>query len=204
MAIAVLKLTGRPVPFVIEKMRYVILKLTGNLAFPTPVPALAALTGLTDSLETKYQEALTGARDKKALMRIALKELQTAASTLTGYVQSASAGDEGLILSAGFDVKSPRTPVGILPPPVNVRSVFGAQEGDIIVRYGGVRGRLVYKVQMNATPGDESKWVDFTYTGRNRFIANGLESGKLYAFRVASLSAEGLGSYSDPTIHKAL
>ncbi|MFI5220518.1 MAG: fibronectin type III domain-containing protein [Bacteroidia bacterium] len=201
--IAVLKISGNPVLIIIEKVRKVILMMTGNVTYTTPVPPLAQLTTETDDVETNYQDSLKGDRDKKALMRIALATLKDSLRTLTGYVQSASEGDETKILSAGFDVKSPRNPVGILPPPGNVRCVFGNVPGEIIVRWGGVKGRLIYKVQINETP-DIPRWVDYTYTGKARLVVSGLVSGNVYEFRIACISASGIGDYSDPASHKAL
>lgn len=203
MAIAVLKLTGKRVLDVVDKIRIVISMMTGNAAYTTPVPTLLSLTTQTDELETRYQAAINGGKDKKLLVQLALRALKSSVVTLTGYVQSASEGDEEKILSAGFDVKRPRTPVGILSPPTGVRSAFGNHAGEIIVRFGGVKGKLVYKVQINDTPGDETKWVDYLYTGKNRFVAQGLITDKWYSFRIATLSAQGLGGWSDSTSQKA-
>lgn len=202
MTVAVLNLSGKTVLFVIEKIRSVITAMTGNPTYAAPVPPLPILTGLVDDLETKYQDAINGGKDKKALVRVALALLKDSSRTLTGYVQSASGGDEVRILSAGFDIKRPRTPVGILPPPANVRSVFGNVAGEIILRWAGVDGKLVYKVQMNDTTA--SGWTDYTYTGKNRLVVSGLVSDRVYEFRIACISAEGIGNYSDITSHKAL
>ncbi|HKR05278.1 MAG TPA: fibronectin type III domain-containing protein [Bacteroidia bacterium] len=204
MATTALNLSGKPVSYIIEKARFILAKMTGNVTFPTPIPTLIVLVALIDALSLAYENALGGGKVQKALMRLALKDLLDALKTMSGYVQSVSAGDETKILSSGFDVRRPRTPAGILPPPVNLRSVFGFLPGEIIVRWGGVKKKLIYKMQINDTPGDETKWKDHTYTGRNRLVVTGLVSDKMYEFRIASISAEGLGSYSDPSAHKAL
>jgi|SRR6185436_16321346 len=199
-----LNLRGKPVPYIIEKARLIQTKMTGNADFPTPIPTLIILGGLIDALSLAYENALGGDKIKKSLMRIALKDLMTALNTMLGYVASVSAGDETMILSTGFDVKRPRTPAGILPPPVNVRAVFGNVPGEIILRWAGVTRRLIYKVQMNDTPADDTNWKDLTYTGKIRLGVNSLISDKVYGFRIASISAEGLGNYSDAASHKAL
>jgi hypothetical protein len=204
MAIAVLNLSRKTILEIVDKVRIVIGKMTGNAAYTTPVPTLLEMTDAADDLELKYQEAENRDKNKKKLMRLSLKDMRNKIRTLTGYVQGASGGDETLILSAGFDIKNPRTPSEILPPPGNVRSVFGKVPGEIILRWAGVKRKLAYKVQINDTPGDESKWQDYTFTGKNRLVAGGLISDKIYAFRVATQSPKGLGNYSDPTQHKAL
>ena len=204
MATGALNLSNKPVSVVIEKARLIHLRMTGNAAFTTPIPTLIVLLALIDALSLAYENALNGGIVQKALMRIALKDLMTALKTLLGYVQSVSAGDETMILSSGFDVKRPRTPVGILPPPVNVRAVFGKVPGEIILRWGGVKHKLVYKVQINDTPGDDTKWTDLTYTGKIRIVVPSLITDKMYAFRVATISSDGIGDYSDVAMHKAL
>lgn len=204
MATVALNLSGRPVSYVIEKARLILQKMTGNASFPTPIPTLAILGGLIDALSDAYENALNGGKTQKALMRIALKDLKQSLVTMSGYIQSVSAGDETMILSSGFDVKRPRTPAGILAPPANLRAVFGNVSEEIILRWAGVAKRLIYKVQINDTPGDETKWKDYTYVGKIRLVVPGLTSDKMYAFRVATISAAGLGNFSDPASHKAL
>jgi hypothetical protein len=204
MATVALNLSGKPVSFILEKARLILIKMTGNVLFPTPIPTLIVLGGLIDALALAYENAIGGGRVQKSLMRIALNDLMQGLKTMAGYVQSVSAGDETMILSTGFDVKRPRNPAGILPPPINVRAVFGNIPGDIILRYGGVKRRLIYKVQINDTPGDDTKWKDYTYTGKIRIVVPGLVSDKVYAFHVATISAAGLGDYSDIASHKAL
>ena len=204
MSIAVLNISRKTIPFIIEKVRLVINNMTGNAAYTTPVPPLATMTSQTDDLETKFQDAINLGKTQKSLMYIALATLRDSARSLTGYVQSASSGDETLILSAGFDVKRTRVPAGILPPPANLRSVFGNLAGEIILRWAGVPKKLFYRVQINDTPGDNTKWKDFAYTAKNRLVATGLISDKVYEFRIASVSADGLGEWSDITSHKAL
>ena len=204
MSTAALNLSGKPVSVVIEKARLIHLRMTGNVSFTTPIPTLIVLLALIDALSVAYENALNGGTVQKALMRIALKDLMAALKTMLGYVQSVSEGDETMILSSGFDVRRPRIPVGILPPPVNVRAVFGNVTGEIILRWQGVKNKLVYKVQINDTPGDDTKWVDLTYTGKIRMVVPSLITDKMYAFRVASISSDGIGDYSDVAMHKAL
>jgi hypothetical protein len=204
MSTAALNLSGKSIPFILEKARKILTDMTGNLAFPTPLPTLMVLAALIDALSLAYDNALGGGKVQKKLMRIALKDLMDALKIMLGYVQSVSEGDETMILSTGFDLKRSRTPVGILPPPVNVRSVFGFVPGQIIIRWAGVKKKLIYKIQINDTPGDETKWIDITYIGKIRLVVSGLITDHLYSFRIATISADGIGPYSDVTSHKAL
>ena len=59
-------------------------------------------------------------------------------------------------------------------------------------------------MQINDKPGDAASWTDLTYTGKVRIVVPALVTDKMYAFRVASISADGIGDYSDVAMHKAL
>lgn len=203
MALATFKLRGKSVPVVIEKVRDIISKLTANiLVYATPVPTTIVLTAAVDKLEDAYQAAINGGKDKKAQMRIYLEELLVLMSTLQGYVQSTSAGDSLKILLVA-DVKKERSPIGILPPPANVRGTYGNHEGEIIFRWAGVPSRTQYLMQLNPTPADDSKWEELGLTGKVRAVTDKLTSGQTYGFRVAAISSAGIGGWSDVAMQKA-
>lgn len=203
MALATFKLRGKSVPVVIEKVRDIISKLTANiLVYATPVPTTIVLTAAVDKLEDAYQAAINGGKDKKAQMRIYLEELLVLMSTLQGYVQSTSAGDSLKILLVA-DVKKERSPIGILPPPANVRGTYRNHEGEIIFRWAGVPSRTQYLMQLNPTPADDSKWEELGLTGKVRAVTDKLTSGQTYGFRVAAISSAGIGGWSDVAIQKA-
>ncbi|MBK5286755.1 MAG: fibronectin type III domain-containing protein, partial [Bacteroidia bacterium] len=171
---------------------------------PTPNPTLLLIKAQVVIMDLAFQNAIQGGKDKKALQKIEHKKMLDMMNSLMAYVQNTSLGDETKILSTGFEVKKQRTPVGILAPPSNVRSSFGFLPGEVLLLWGGVRGRLAYRVQTNDTPGNDANWVDYTFTGKARLVVSGLISSKEYAFRIATLSAEGLGNYCPVVIQKAL
>ncbi len=204
MATVVLKVLGMSVTEIIEKGRQIVTALTGNADFTTPIPTLLVLTGLIDALETANNEAANGDKVKKAQMEFALKDLLAALKTLTGYVQAESGGDPAKILTSGLSVKQPRTPTGILPPPVKFRGVQGLQPGQLILRWNGVAKRLIYKLERNDKPGDDTQWKDLVFTSKLRYNAAGLTSGSTYAFRIATITSAGIGSNSNPIEVKVL
>ncbi|MEO5571621.1 MAG: fibronectin type III domain-containing protein [Bacteroidia bacterium] len=157
-----------------------------------------------DDLETKHEEALTGGSDKKEFMYLARQTMLNSMSSLEGYVQSVSGGDPAKILLIA-DVKRTGSPVGLLPPPSNVRSVYGKQEGEIIFRWKGVPGRSRYKMQINRTPMDDNRWEDLTdsLTGKTNKTVDGLTTGSNYGFRVATFNTAGISGWSDPSFHRA-
>jgi hypothetical protein len=200
MSIAVLKLSNKPVPFVVEKSESIVTAMTGNANYTTPSPSLATITTKTTALGTAFQNAINGGKNLKALVKIARKDLLLNLALLMYYVQHESGGDEVKILSSGFGVKSPRSPVGVLPAPQNVRVAYNGNSGEAVVRWNGVPKRRSYIVQMSVDPIGVDTWenVPEGETGKISFPVTGLEPGKTYWFRVITYSTGGFSAPSDP------
>lgn len=202
---AVLKIRGKSVPDVVGRLRLVIQSMTGNTDYTTPSPPLATMTTETDLLDTYYQDGLAGDRNIKSLMREQLEIIFGLASLLTGYVQVTSGGDLDKIQGAGFLVKKSPSPIGLLPPPVNVRAIFGNHPGEIVTLWDGVPKRIEYMAQMSADPVTSTSWVDLPngLTGKIKLVIGGLETGRVYWFRVFTKSSVGLSGPSDPASRMA-
>lgn len=179
--------------------------LTDNGAFPSPKPSLADLTKACNDLDAANQAFMFNrgklekdARDERYL------ELKAMIRELGAYVQQESQGARDLILSAGFDVRRASAPVGPLPAPQDVRALVTPYPGRIDVRWKAVRGRSVYEVSVcTGNPEVPANWSLLAITSKNRYTADGLESDKVYFFRVVALGAAGASPVSDPAMAKA-
>lgn len=180
-------------------------KLTGNAAFATPIPTLAALTAAADRLDTAVDAyEFSRSRLDKQERDFAFAELKGLRQDLGGYVQTVSNGDAELITSAGFEMEAARKPLGLLEAPVDVRATVRPYPGSVEVRFKGVRGRLAYQVYICAgDPLVAADWKLHTVTGKVRLIVDELESGKTYFFRVEALGAAGVSPVSDIASAKA-
>lgn len=189
----------------VDKSRTNITMLTGNAAFATPNPTLAAFTTATDELDSAVQAYdFSRSRLDKQDRDLAFVALKAMRSDLGGYVQTTSGGDADLITSAGFEMEAGRQPLGLLPAPQNVHALSTEYPGKVELRYNGVKGRLVYEVSICAgDPKVEADWSLHTTTGKNRVTFNGLVSGKEYFFRVVALGAAGASPVSKVTNAKA-
>lgn len=204
MATATFKLFRLKVSDLVANVREVITKLIANVAvYATPNPPTATLTTQTDALDESYQAALGRDKYKKAQMRIDRIKLLQSMSILQAYVQMTSGGDATKI-NLVADIKKSGSPAGIKPGPGNVRTFFGYQIGEIRLLFGGVAGRIFYRVQINPTPANDATWVDYIQTTKTRVIITGLISGNAYGIRIATVTADGMGEYSDVVIQKAL
>lgn len=118
------------IPNKIVKADAVISQMTANANFPTPNPSIADITAKNTALKNAQTatEALRQASQAQTLvMNQTEDELDNMLNSLAGYIDSVSAGDEGMILSSGFDVAD--TP-GTNVVPLYVVSGFAATTGD--------------------------------------------------------------------------
>ncbi|MEP7168661.1 MAG: fibronectin type III domain-containing protein [Bacteroidota bacterium] len=205
MGTAVLKIRKKIISDIVERVRNVVTKMTGNLFFSTPHPTLATVTADVDALDTLEQETLQGGKVKNKLKQLAKKKLFATMTALTGYVQTTSLGDEDQILSAGFELKRKPVKLGLLPPPSNFRAAFGFHPGEIILRWIGVYGRSEYFVQISIDPARTDSWTDVPmgHTGKVRLVVSGLTPGQVYYFRIFTECAAGTSGPSEVANHMA-
>lgn len=197
---------NRIIPFVLlTKMRNMVVKMTGNVNFPTPVPALAAVTAASDTLETAIQayELNPGPLEHSERAQ-AFEVLKGLAIDLGSYVQAASNGELAKIESAGCEVRKSNTPLGQLPAPNNVVALSTSYPGQVVIRFGGVKGRSLYNIFIcSGDPNKEENWKMLDYTQKNRYVADGLTTDVKYYFRVNAIGAAGASPMSDVAFAKA-
>lgn len=197
---------NRITPFVLlTKMRNMVVKMTANANFATPVPPLATVTAACDTLETTIQAYQLNPGPLEHSERAqAFEVVKGLGIDLGSYVQAASNGDLAKIESAGCEVRRSSTPIGQLPAPPNVVATGTAYTGQIIIRFGGVKGRSGYNVFIcSGDPNVEANWRMLDFTSKNRYVANGLPSDVVHYFRVNAIGAAGASPMSDVTSAKA-
>lgn len=188
-----------------DKAQTNVSKLTGNAAFPSPMPALSVITTAAARLKSAVQAYnFSRSRLDKQERDIAFAELKGLRQDLGGYVQTVSNGDPELITSAGFEMVASSKPKGLLSAPKDVVALTRPFPGSLELRFRGVRGRTAYQVYIcEGAPLDEKSWRLHTVTGKTRLLFDGLESDKVYFFRVVTLGAAGVSAVSDVTSAKA-
>ena len=195
----VLKLDKRSVPNKIEFARSVVLQMTGNPHFITPNPALASIDSAANDLETAYVKAQNGGPQDTADMRAKEEALDLLLTAEGGYVETTananSADDEvaiAIILSAGMDVKRTGS-VNI--PILSVKQ--GDKPGSVKLRRKAEEGS-VYKWQMSADSFTKSGLTDAGEGSLATFEITGLTPVTRYWFRVALITGNVQGEFSDP------
>jgi hypothetical protein len=187
------------------KARNMVTKLTGNLAYPTPTPALVDVTAACDSLEVAISAHQLNPGPGELIDReVAFEKLKSLVTDLGGYVQSASNGNLELIKSAGCVVRRSPSPVGQMPKPRDLVAENSLLRGRIEVRWRGVRGRSMYELEIClGDPNVEANWTVLALTSKNRYTADDLQSDGVYFFRVKALGPAGAGPLSDSAHAKA-
>jgi hypothetical protein len=101
------------VPALITYARSVVTRMTGNAAFPAPVPALVAITTAIDDLEVAEKAALARTRgaaatrnEKRAVLLGLLKQLR---AYVQGIADADATNGPAIIESAGIAVRKTTT-----------------------------------------------------------------------------------------------
>lgn len=187
----------------IELARQIVVKMTGNAAFTTPAPALAAITTAATAAETAFNDAASArltAQQKTLVQNTNEDALAALLTQLAAYVESASAGDEGKILSAGMGVRAARSAPTAPQQVLALAATEGDHEGTIDLAWDPVAGAVSYSIELSTTSGT-GPWTVSRVATKSSATVEGpppLTSGQRAWFRVAAVGAAGQGPWSDP------
>jgi hypothetical protein len=172
--------------------------LTGNASYPTPSPTLAAVTTALNDFIAALADAADGGmtltaikNDKRAALAALLREL-------ANYVQVACKGDLTILLSSGFPIQKPqRSPIGVLPAPVNITVNLGVLSGELDAGMPPVFGAAIYNWRLTASnaPTVVVQSAQTTAAG-NTFT--GLTPGVIYNVEVNAVGSAGPSDWSSP------
>ena len=204
---AIVKQGTKRLPYLelVSKGRNIVRMMTGNVHFPDPEPGLEVMEDACDALAVATHVAnFSRGRQDRMARDLAYDHLRALLRGMGGYVQSVSHGDAAIIMSAGFDIKRKVQPSQELPPPQRVVALRTEHPGVLVVRWGGVKNRKFYMVQVNEhDPEVASVWSTLAVTGYNQVRVEGLVSDRAYFFRVVAIGAKGESPVSDIALAKA-
>jgi hypothetical protein len=174
---------------------------SGNQNVPGNAAMIAALTAAQTALqaaECAAEEARTIAKQRTADRDAALEVWAAAVNNLAAFTQSATGGDAGKILSAGFDVCKPPTPV---PTPAGVLGLtvqLNGSPGHSRVSWEAAAGADGYLLQGSPDPITPTSWQTPVISKKTKIDANGASPGEKYWYRVAAFNSGGQGPWSEP------
>lgn len=193
-AIAVLKLP-RPVPILLSVARAIVIAMTGNPAFSSPVPNLALVSAAVGDLELAEAAAqmrtkgTVAARDRKVAVLVAVLQ------QLRGYVQNVVDGDPdhgpAIIESGAMYVKR----VGVRPARV-FAARQGPTSGSVTLVTAAAARRAAYEWEFSADSG--ATWQALPPTLRSETRMSGLRPATTYLFRFRAITRAGPKDWSSP------
>jgi len=197
-----LNLSNLTIPQKIAKARQIVAALTGNTGFPTPSPALAAITGAANDVENAFGESQTARQTAKEKTNVQNQKEDVLNGMLTqaaAYVESVAGGNEQMILSAGMDVRAPAVPATDPPgQPQALTPTAGDRDGEIDLSWDPVSGAKSYVIDRSGDPVTPTSYSHGGVSTKSTFTADGLSSGTRYWFRVAAVNNNGQSGWSDP------
>jgi hypothetical protein len=180
----------------LTKAEFILISMTGNASFPTPVPVLADV----ETAVAAYSDALNAAeglgRVNVAWKNKTRTDLETILIQLGMYVMSVANGDAAMLTSSGFTLTKAPEPRYITNPG-NVTLSNGVTSGELTDAVASVRGARIYYHEITDTaPTEETVWVR-NQSSRSKYVFTGLTPGKQYWVRVAAVGSGEQIAYSN-------
>jgi hypothetical protein len=160
-----------------------------NPLFPAPHPELTATITATADYVAALAAARTGDRTAIAVKNQKKAEAVAAAFALGNYVANLAGDNLAIIAASSF---RPRKQPGNLPPisQPEINSLEpGMNEGEITVVVNRMPGARWYRFECSQDP-NATTWLSLEST-KSKLPFTGLESGKVYHFRVTVYGING-------------
>jgi hypothetical protein len=175
----------------------IVAAMTGNAAYPAPVPTLAVLTTARNTFITAVNANDRGklaiaARNK------AREPYEAALRQLSMYVSQACQGDLVTLLSSGYPAQRQRgAAVQIAPAtPGNLRVRQGPSSGQLVGRCKRIEGAALYQWRYAAAAAPTAYTVTDT-SSKARVTLAGLLPGTQYLVQVRACGNRGSSDWSD-------
>ena len=188
----------------ITDTQIILTDMTGNASYPTPAPALAAVTTALNEFITALANAADGGITLTSIKNDKRAALVALLRNLANYVQVTCNGDLTVLLSSGFPIQKPqRSPIGVLPAPVNLVVSLGELSGQLNAVVPPVFGASVYNWRLMATNAP-TVVLQTAQTTAGRTTFTGLTPGVAYTAQVNAVGAAGLSDWSQPVSKMAV
>ncbi len=172
----------------------VVTRMTGNAYFPSPSPALAAVSAAITDLQSAETAAVARTKGAAATRNRKRALLVSLLQGLRQYVQSIVDGNEenapAMIQSSGLAVKK----TAVRKPRV-FAALAGANSGTVKLVAPSAGRRVSYAWQYST---DGKTWVDLALTLQARATLTGQTPGAVLQFRYCSVSKTGQTDWSAP------
>jgi hypothetical protein len=182
----------------VTKVTFIIAQLTGNPAFLTTDPTLAALQTALDALTQAMSIANPTARE--AAVAAARDTLEQLLDDLADNLEKTAKGDPAKLATTGFDLAKSPAATGEAPPiPQNLRLKLTGTSGEAQVLFDKSDRARAYEVQTAPDP-NAGPWTTYdTFSSVRNVILKGFPRAKDLWVRVRALGPNNTKSgWSDP------
>jgi hypothetical protein len=172
----------------------VVTRLTGNAYFPSPSPALAAVSAAITDLQTAETATLARTKGAAATRNAKRAALVSLLQQLRTYVQTVVDGNEenapAMIQSSGMAVKK----TAVRKPRV-FAALAGATSGTVKLVAPSAGRRVSYAWQYSA---DGKTWIDLALTLQAKTTLTGQTPGTVLQFRYRWVLKTGEADWTAP------
>ena len=146
---------------------------------------------------------LVSYRAQCKIANTAIATLDKAASAYMTAVDDIAVGDAAIITSAGLPARTEQPAVTTPSLPLRLRSAPGKQSRDATVQWDPAPGASAYKLRVNFTPGDPTKWEERSAGASRRRTVTAPTPAAQFLVAVASIGADATTEWSDPIMATA-
>ncbi|MGA3143328.1 MAG: fibronectin type III domain-containing protein [Verrucomicrobiota bacterium] len=179
----------------------IVVSLTGNAAFPTPLVPLKTLDAAQSAFHDAMLAAVQGGTQLTALKNEARTALEDLLRQEASYVQATASHNLSTLLSSGFEVNSTNRAQSELDAP----TIVGLDNGmttQLILRMQPVANAKSYEVQTKNGGG----WTPAGVFAQTRgIVLPGLTPGQNYSVQARAIGGStGYSDWSDPVSHMVI
>jgi hypothetical protein len=183
-----------------NKADNIVICLTDNPKFVTLAPKAMQIKTQVEDFDSLLARMAQGNKQLTLAKNQSRNVLENSLGSAAIQVQDLSAGDEELIVSAGFDVKRKPTPVGMLERPDNVKANPGPTRGSLEISWNVVPGAYMYEMEYTESPRTADSKTSRISTTKHKAVLDSLVRGQAYAIQVAAAGSDPGRVWSDEII----
>lgn len=159
------------------------------------------IEGVIQNFQQKWQTAKNGgSKWDKAIKDEARDAMLDIFSRLAVYVNQTANGNVPKLLSSGFYLESPHTPLSVPAAPILVELADGPQQSQLALRFKPVKSCWLYEYQYTNELDEESRpiWSEKLHVTRKTTsnIIAPTDSGSVYYARVRARNGNGVSDWS--------
>ena len=178
-----------------NKVGHILASITGNPAFPAPIPTLADVQAALTKYSADLIAAATLDRVAVAEKNQSRQQLELLIAQLGMYVMFIANGDLVILTSSGYTLSKSPGPRYITNPG-SVQLANGITSGELMASVKAVSGAISYVYQIaTEEPTDNTHW-ESTTSSRSKFMFTDLVPGKRYWVKVAATGRDEQIAYS--------